>query len=94
VLAPAATAFVQRLHRELNPERERLLAARESTKGLRPRFVPAPEHFTVAPAAADLQDRVGGAGSRSHAAAAVLVVVVDRVRSLRGGVPCRTAYGG
>jgi malate synthase len=35
VLAPAATAFVDRLHRELNPERVRLLAARESKKGLR-----------------------------------------------------------
>ena len=57
MLAPGAIAFVDRLHRELNPERERLLAARESRRGLRPRFVPAPERFTVAPAPADLQDR-------------------------------------
>jgi malate synthase len=57
VLAPGPIAFVDRLHRELNPERQRLLAARESRRGLRPRFVPAPERFTVAPAPADLQDR-------------------------------------
>jgi len=57
VLAPAAIAFVDRLHRELSPVRERILAARDSRRGLRPQFVPAPEDFTVAPAPADLQDR-------------------------------------
>jgi malate synthase len=56
VLAPDALAFVDRLHRELNPERERLLAAREARRGV-PSFVRAPEDFTVAPAPADLQDR-------------------------------------
>ncbi len=56
VLAPDALAFVDRLHRELNPERERLLAAREARRGA-PSFVRAPEDFTVAPAPADLQDR-------------------------------------
>jgi len=49
--------FVERLHRALNPERERLLAAREERRGQRPAFVAAPEDFTVAPAPADLQDR-------------------------------------
>src|ERR687884_135107 len=57
VLSREALAFVDRLHRELNPERERLLAAREARKGQRPRFVRAPEDFTVAPAPADLRDR-------------------------------------
>ena len=57
VLSPEALAFVDRLHRELNPERERLLAAREERRGLRPEFVTAPEDFNVAPAPADLQDR-------------------------------------
>jgi malate synthase len=47
---------VERLHRELNPERERLLAARAERQG-RPRFVHAPEDFTVAAAPADLRDR-------------------------------------
>src|SRR5690349_6940911 len=56
VLAPDALAFVDRLHRELNPERERLLAAREGRRGA-PTFVRAPEDFTVAPAPADLQNR-------------------------------------
>ena len=56
VLSPDALAFVDRLHRELNPERERLLAAREARRGA-PTFVRAPEDFTVAPAPADLQDR-------------------------------------
>jgi malate synthase len=41
----------------LNPERERLLAAREERQGRRPQFIRAPEDFTVAPAPADLQDR-------------------------------------
>jgi len=57
VLSVKALAFVERLHRELNPERERLLALRDELKGRRPVFVPAPEDFTVAPAPADLQDR-------------------------------------
>jgi malate synthase len=57
VLSTEALAFVDRLQRELNPERERLLAAREQRRGLRPRFVRAPEDFTVAPAPADLLDR-------------------------------------
>jgi malate synthase len=52
-----ALAFVDRLHRELNPERERLLAAREGRRRQEPVFVRAPEDFTVAPAPADLQDR-------------------------------------
>ena len=57
MLSQEALAFVERLHRELNPERERLLAVREARRGSRPRFVRAPEEFTVAPAPADLQDR-------------------------------------
>jgi malate synthase len=57
VLSREALDFVDRLHRELNPERERLLAAREERRGREPRFVRAPEDFTVAPAPADLQDR-------------------------------------
>ncbi len=52
-----ALGFVERLHRELNPERERLLAARDTRRGERPSFVRAPAEFTVAPAPADLQDR-------------------------------------
>jgi malate synthase len=57
VLSSEALAFVERLHRALNPERERLLAAREERVGQRPRFVAAPQDFAVAPAPADLQDR-------------------------------------
>ncbi len=57
VLSREALAFVDRLHRELDPERQRLLAAREARKGERPVFVAAPEDFTVAPAPADLSDR-------------------------------------
>jgi malate synthase len=56
VLSADALAFVDRLHRELNPERERLLAARDARLGA-PAFVRAPEDFTVAPAPADLQNR-------------------------------------
>jgi len=56
VLSPEALAFVDALHRELNPERERLLATRGAREGSL-RFVRAPEGFTVAPAPADLQDR-------------------------------------
>ncbi len=57
MLSAEALAFVDRLHRELNPERERLLADRDARRGLRPRFVRAPKDFTVAAAPADLQDR-------------------------------------
>ena len=57
VLSREALGFVERLHRELNPERERLLAAREARRGQQPQFVRAPEDFTVSPAPADLQDR-------------------------------------
>jgi malate synthase len=57
VLSTEAFAFVDRLHRELNPERERLLAARDARQGQQLRFVRAPEDFTVSPAPADLQDR-------------------------------------
>ncbi len=57
MLSGEALGFVERLHRELNPERERLLAVREARRGSRPRFVRAPEDFTVSPAPADLQDR-------------------------------------
>jgi malate synthase len=52
-----ALGFVERLHRELNPDRERLLAARDARRGERPSFVRAPSEFTVAAAPADLQDR-------------------------------------
>jgi malate synthase len=57
VMSPDALAFVDRLHRELDSERRKLLAAREERKGTRPSFVAAPEDFTVAPPPADLRDR-------------------------------------
>jgi malate synthase len=57
VLSPQALAFVDRLHRELNPERLRLLEVREQRRGEELRFVRAPEEFMVAPAPADLRDR-------------------------------------
>jgi malate synthase len=57
VLSREALAFVERLHRELNPERERLLAARGARRGQQPRFVRAPEDYRVSPAPADLRDR-------------------------------------
>ncbi|HEY6963278.1 MAG TPA: malate synthase A [Gaiellaceae bacterium] len=57
MLSREALGFVDRLHRELNPERLRLLAERDARRGQQPRFVRAPEDFTVAPAPADLQDR-------------------------------------
>jgi malate synthase len=57
VLSVEALAFVDRLQRELNPERERLLALRDERRGERPVFVSAPGDFSVAPAPADLQDR-------------------------------------
>jgi malate synthase len=57
MLSREALDFVDRLHRELNHERERLLAERDTRRGEKPRFVRAPEDFTVAAAPADLQDR-------------------------------------
>ncbi len=57
MLSQEALDFVGRLHRELNPERQRLLAARAARRGRQLRFVRAPEEFTVSPAPADLQDR-------------------------------------
>src|SRR2546429_7294782 len=57
VLSRPPLAFVERLHRELNPAREQLLASRDERRGERPQFVSAPEDFTVAKAPADLQDR-------------------------------------
>ena len=57
MLSREALAFVERLHGELNPERERLLQVRREREGSRPAFVRAPEAFTVTPAPADLQDR-------------------------------------
>ncbi|HEV2590328.1 MAG TPA: hypothetical protein VGU02_00415, partial [Gaiellaceae bacterium] len=56
-LTAEALAFVDRLHRELNPERERLLERRKEREGARLSFVRAPEDFTVAPPPADLNDR-------------------------------------
>jgi len=55
-LSKDALSLVDHLHRELNPERERLLAARDARRDA-PTFVRAPEDFVVAPAPADLQDR-------------------------------------
>ncbi len=57
VLSTDAFAFVDRMQRELNPERLRLLEARERRRGEELRFVPAPEEFRVALAPADLRDR-------------------------------------
>ena len=48
VLSSHALAFVDRLHRELNPERLRLLAVREERRGGELRFVAAPVEFRVA----------------------------------------------
>ena len=56
-MGPEALAFVDRLHRELEPERERLLAKRKERVGTTPSFVRAPEDFTVAAAPAALNDR-------------------------------------
>jgi malate synthase len=56
ILSQEALAFVERLHRGLNPERERLLAARRA-RGTDCRFVAAPEDFRVAPSPPDLVDR-------------------------------------
>ncbi len=62
VLSEEALAFVERLHRELNPERERLLALRQERKGKRPDFLEETRHireddWRVTEAPADLQDR-------------------------------------
>jgi malate synthase len=57
VLSSEALAFVDRLHRELDPERQRLLAARSERHGGPRPFVAAPMEFTVAPAPVDLRDR-------------------------------------
>ncbi len=62
VLTPEAVAFVETLHRELNPERERLLALRTERLGQKPRFLDETREiregdWTVAPPPADLQDR-------------------------------------
>jgi len=56
ILSREALAFVERLHRELNPERERLLAARRA-QVTDCHFVGAPEDFRVAPPPPDLVDR-------------------------------------
>ena len=57
---PEALAFVERLHRQLNPERERLLAARDErptrrASDVRPSARPQDVHGRAAPA--DLHDR-------------------------------------
>jgi malate synthase len=62
VLTPEAVAFVEKLHRELNPERERLLALRHERLGQAPRFLDETRdvresEWTVAPPPTDLQDR-------------------------------------
>src|SRR5258708_20816589 len=57
VLSRAGLDFVDRLHKELNPERDRLLTVRDARQGQPLQFVRAPEDFTVSPAPADLQDR-------------------------------------
>ena len=62
VLTPGAVAFVEKLHRELNPERERLLALRHERIGRQPRFLEETREiresdWTVAPPPPDLQDR-------------------------------------
>jgi malate synthase len=62
VLTHEAVAFVETLHRELNPERERLLALRRDRLGQAPHFLEETRaireaDWTVAPAPADVQDR-------------------------------------
>jgi malate synthase len=62
VLTPEAVAFVETLHRELNPERERLLALRFERLGQTPQFLEETRNvreseWTVASPPADLQDR-------------------------------------
>ncbi len=67
VLSAEGLAFVDRLHRALDPERERLLAARDERKGERPRFVRAPADFTVAPAPATCRTAASRSRGRSTA---------------------------
>jgi malate synthase len=62
VLTAEAGAFLETLHRELNPERERLLALRVDRLGQAPDFLEETREvresdWTVAPPPADLQDR-------------------------------------
>ena len=62
VLTGEAVAFLETLHRELNPERERLLALRVDRLGQAPDFLEETREvresdWTVAPPPADLQDR-------------------------------------
>jgi malate synthase len=57
VLSPEALAFVDHLHRELDPERRRLLAARSDLHAGDRRFVVAPAEFRVSAAPPDLRDR-------------------------------------
>ena len=62
ILSDEALAFIAGLQREFGPRRRELLDARAERQaaldaGERPRFVPAPADFQVAPAPADLQDR-------------------------------------
>ncbi len=67
ILTTEALAFVERLHRELNPTRLELLGARRERQldldaGIDPRFLPETQsiragEWRVAPAPADLQDR-------------------------------------
>src|ERR1700761_8153569 len=67
VLTPEALAFVVALHREFNPRRKQLLAARVTRQqqldaGIRPDFLASTRQiretqWTVAPIPADLQDR-------------------------------------
>jgi malate synthase len=56
ILSREALTFVERLHRELNPERERLLNSRR-TQVTDCHFLGAPEDFRVAPPPPDLVDR-------------------------------------
>ncbi|HZQ43895.1 MAG TPA: malate synthase A, partial [Acidobacteriaceae bacterium] len=67
VLTPEALAFAVALHREFNPRRKQLLAARIARQqqldaGVRPDFLPATRQvreteWTVAPTPPDLEDR-------------------------------------
>jgi malate synthase len=62
VLSREALEFVERLHRELNPERERLLARRKELEGTRPDFLEETRQirdgdWQVTSAPPDLQDR-------------------------------------
>jgi malate synthase len=58
ILSPGALGLVERLHRELNPERLALLDRRHERAGEKLDFVSAPGNgWRVAPAPADLRDR-------------------------------------